>query len=174
MERRPRAFRPAGGREPIGFRFACHDCVGSASSAMGVVMSASGFDVVLCLVDSSDISADALRKAAALATCTSGKLVVLYANWPDVRPCFAHRRRSLRSQPGCFAIPLSLAPRCGGSSAARSSARRPCALSATRRVRFCLSAARATFCRRGIPCRWNAATAGHAGRNSQGGKNPPH
>lgn len=51
-------------------------------------MSTNGFDVVLCPVDFSDISADALRQAASLTACTSGKLVVAYANWLDVPPYF--------------------------------------------------------------------------------------
>lgn len=67
-------------------------------------MSASAFDAALCPVNSSDISADALHQEAALATCTNGRLVVPYANWPTFGPASpiggdrcARNRDALRS-----------------------------------------------------------------------------
>lgn len=67
-------------------------------------MSTNGFDVVLCPVDFSDISADALRQAASLTACTNGRLVVPYANWPTFGPASpiggdrcARNRDALRS-----------------------------------------------------------------------------
>jgi nucleotide-binding universal stress UspA family protein len=47
-----------------------------------------GFDVILCPVDFSEISANALRYAAQLTTCGKGRVVAAYASWFEAPPYF--------------------------------------------------------------------------------------
>jgi nucleotide-binding universal stress UspA family protein len=51
-------------------------------------MPTTGFDVILCPVDFSEISANALRYAAQLATCGKGRVVAAYASWFEAPPYF--------------------------------------------------------------------------------------
>jgi nucleotide-binding universal stress UspA family protein len=51
-------------------------------------MSTIGFDVILCPVDFSDISANALRQAAALAECANGRLTAAHAISFEAPPYF--------------------------------------------------------------------------------------
>lgn len=51
-------------------------------------MPTNGFDVILCPVDFSEISANALRYAAQLATCGKGRVVAAYASWFETPPYF--------------------------------------------------------------------------------------
>lgn len=55
-------------------------------------MQLTGFGVVLCPVDFSDLSAYALRRAAQLAACGNATLIAAYANWFDAPPYFTEAR----------------------------------------------------------------------------------
>ncbi len=51
-------------------------------------MPTNGFDAILCPVDFSEISANALRYAAQLATCGKARVVAAYASWFEAPPYF--------------------------------------------------------------------------------------
>jgi nucleotide-binding universal stress UspA family protein len=55
-------------------------------------MQTAGFSTILCPVDFSELSAQALRHAAALAKCGDARIVAAYANWFEAPPYFTEGR----------------------------------------------------------------------------------
>lgn len=51
-----------------------------------------GFDIILCPVDFSEISANALRQASQLAACGGSRVIAAYANWFEVPPYLTQSR----------------------------------------------------------------------------------